>query len=198
MPPRLAHSRLAKYTGGLLRSQQCLAAVGSCRNALLACSCGRRPLNDVQTGTHAYLCAVLQHREAAQQALLAALVAEPQPAVRRALADVISTVARHTVPLGEWPGLLEFLGQCSAAPQAAHREVALVLFAALTETIGDLPSCPWVCMWYKLSVVCLGGTVMALPHAVTQIDCPLLWTLRVLCCTHLWISGILVNAPSCQ
>ena len=56
--------------------------------------------------------------------------------MRRAVADVVSVVAKHTVPLGEWPGLLDFLSQCSAAPEAAHREVALVLFAALTETIG--------------------------------------------------------------
>ena len=52
------------------------------------------------------------------------------------MAGVVSVVAKHTVPLGEWPGLLDFLSHCSAAPEAAHREVALVLFAALTETIG--------------------------------------------------------------
>lgn len=77
-----------------------------------------------------------QAQQAAQRLLLASIVAEPEAPVRRAVADVVSVVAKHTVPLGEWPGLLEFLGQCSAAPQAGHREVALILFAALTETIG--------------------------------------------------------------
>lgn len=35
--------------------------------------------------------------------------------VRRAVADVVASIAKFTVPAGQWPLLLQFLGQCSAA-----------------------------------------------------------------------------------
>ncbi|KAG8096702.1 hypothetical protein GUJ93_ZPchr0013g37856 [Zizania palustris] len=36
---------------------------------------------------------------------------------------------------GEWPELLPFIFQCSQSPQEDHREVALILFSSLAETI---------------------------------------------------------------
>lgn len=45
------------------------------------------------------------------------------PPVRRASADVVSVVAKHAVPAGEWPELLPFLHQCSQSVQEDHREV---------------------------------------------------------------------------
>ncbi|CAA6664910.1 unnamed protein product [Spirodela intermedia] len=59
------------------------------------------------------------------------------PPVRRASANVVSIVAKYAVPAGEWPELLPFLFQCSQSPQEDHREVALILFSSLTETIGS-------------------------------------------------------------
>ena len=41
-----------------------------------------------------------------------------------------------TVPQQQWPGLLEFLHQACMADSPEHREVGLLLFAALFETIG--------------------------------------------------------------
>ncbi|GFY88530.1 ARM repeat superfamily protein [Actinidia rufa] len=57
--------------------------------------------------------------------------------VRRASANVVSIIAKYAVPAGEWPDLLPFLFQCSQSPQEDHREVALILFSSLTETIGN-------------------------------------------------------------
>ena len=67
--------------------------------------------------------------------LLDGVVREPVGAVRRAIADVVSKIAKAAVPAGLWPRLPEFLAQCAQSPEEAHRDVAFVLFAALTETI---------------------------------------------------------------
>ena len=75
------------------------------------------------------------HQEDFKNALLEGVVREPVPAVRRAIADVVSKVAKATVPMGAWGALPEFLAQCAQSPEEGHREVAFVLFASLTETI---------------------------------------------------------------
>ncbi|KAI5071652.1 hypothetical protein GOP47_0013903 [Adiantum capillus-veneris] len=59
------------------------------------------------------------------------------PPVQRASANVASVVAKHAVPAGDWPELLPFLFHCSQSPQENHREVALILFSSLTETIWE-------------------------------------------------------------
>ena len=76
-----------------------------------------------------------QHQEDFKNALLEGVVREHIPAVRRAIADVVSKVAKATVPMGAWSALPEFLAQCAQSPEEGHREVAFVLFASLTETI---------------------------------------------------------------
>eukprot|EP00897_Mesotaenium_endlicherianum_P001169 jgi/Mesen1/11052/ME000099S10502 len=54
-------------------------------------------------------------------------------------AYVVSVVAKHTVPAGQWPALLPFLMQCSQSQEEDHREqVSLMLFSSLTETIGEM------------------------------------------------------------
>eukprot|EP00898_Chlorokybus_atmophyticus_P005187 jgi/Chlat1/566/Chrsp103S01005 len=70
-------------------------------------------------------------------ALLQRVAQEPSALVRKACADVVSAIAKHTVPANQWPELLPFLFQCSQSPQEEHREVALVMFSSLTETIGE-------------------------------------------------------------
>lgn len=45
------------------------------------------------------------------------------PLVRRASADVVSIIAKYTVPMDAWPGLLHFLFECSQSQQEDHREV---------------------------------------------------------------------------
>lgn len=81
-------------------------------------------------------CYPLQVKTGAQQVLLERIANEQEHSVCRAMADVVASVAHLTAPQGQWPGLLEFLHQCSRADNAEHREVGLLLFAALFETIG--------------------------------------------------------------
>ncbi|KAI8467320.1 MAG: armadillo-type protein [Monoraphidium minutum] len=69
--------------------------------------------------------------------LLQRVVSEPLHPVRRAIADVVGAVARDAVPQNRWPELLQFLQQCASSQAAEHREVAMLLFASLMETLGE-------------------------------------------------------------
>ncbi|CAN7081828.1 unnamed protein product [Brassica oleracea var. botrytis] len=78
-----------------------------------------------------------QMKQEVKQSLIESITVENSPPVRRASANVVSVVAKYAVPAGEWPDLLTFLFQCSQSAQEDHREVALILFSSLTETIGN-------------------------------------------------------------
>ncbi|KAK9162268.1 hypothetical protein Syun_003170 [Stephania yunnanensis] len=78
-----------------------------------------------------------QLRQLVKSSLIESITVEHSPPVRRASANVVSIVAQYAVPAGEWPDLLPFLFQCSQSAQEDHREVALILFSSLTETIGN-------------------------------------------------------------
>ncbi|TXG56874.1 hypothetical protein EZV62_018187 [Acer yangbiense] len=87
------------------------------------------------TGHWAKLSPQLKHL--VKQSLIESITMEHSPPVRRASANVVSIIAKYAVPAGEWPDLLPFLFQCSQSAQEEHREVALILFSSLTETIGN-------------------------------------------------------------
>ncbi|XVE85510.1 hypothetical protein DITRI_Ditri17bG0096400 [Diplodiscus trichospermus] len=76
-------------------------------------------------------------KQLVKQSLIESITMEHSPPVRRASANVVSIVAKYAVPAGEWSDLLPFLFECSQSPQEDHREVALILFSSLTETIGS-------------------------------------------------------------
>ncbi|MCL7048765.1 hypothetical protein MKW94_029874 [Papaver nudicaule] len=78
-----------------------------------------------------------QLRQLVKSSLIESITIEHSPPVRRASANVVSIIAKYAVPQGEWPDLLPFLFQCIGSPQEDHREVALILFSSLTETIGN-------------------------------------------------------------
>ncbi|XP_028753292.1 importin-4 isoform X2 [Neltuma alba] len=78
-----------------------------------------------------------QLKQLVKQSLIESITMEHSPPVRKASANVVSIVAKYAVPAGEWPDLLPFLFQCSQSAQEDHREVALILFSSLTETIGN-------------------------------------------------------------
>jgi hypothetical protein len=89
-----------------------------------------------------------------QQALMATIVSEPDQKVRKAAGNVVAAVAPLALQSGGggggkkkkgagaagggagWPELTGFLVQCSGA-SAEHREVAMLLFVCLTETVPD-------------------------------------------------------------
>ncbi|XP_072991825.1 probable importin subunit beta-4 [Typha latifolia] len=75
-------------------------------------------------------------KNSVKAALIESITIDHSHLVRRASANVVSIIAKYAVPAGEWPDLLPFLFQCSQSPQEDHREVALILFSSLTETIG--------------------------------------------------------------
>ncbi|KAI5661542.1 hypothetical protein M9H77_20865 [Catharanthus roseus] len=78
-----------------------------------------------------------QLRQLVKQSLIESITVEHSPPVRKASTNVVSIIAKYAVPAGEWPDLLPFLFQCSQSAQEDHREVALILFSSLTETIGN-------------------------------------------------------------
>ncbi|XP_039127166.1 probable importin subunit beta-4 [Dioscorea cayenensis subsp. rotundata] len=77
-------------------------------------------------------------KNSVKAALIESITIEHSPPVRRASANVVSIIAKYAVPAGEWPDLLPFLFQCGQSSQEDHREVALILFSSLTETIGSV------------------------------------------------------------
>ncbi|KAL6515235.1 hypothetical protein OROHE_018867 [Orobanche hederae] len=100
-----------------------------------------------------------QLRQLVKQSLTESITVEHSPPVRRASAHVVSIIAKYAVPAGEWPDLLPFLFQCCQSTHEEHREVALILFSSLTETIGnsfqpyftDLQSLLLKCLQYEAS-----------------------------------------------
>lgn len=72
-----------------------------------------------------------------KKVLLECLVQEQHGLVRNSITNVVSAVARYTVPSGQWNELLQFLYQSSQSDTPAYRETAMVLFYALTETVGS-------------------------------------------------------------
>eukprot|EP01103_Thecamoeba_quadrilineata_P002127 TRINITY_DN1206_c0_g1_i1.p1 TRINITY_DN1206_c0_g1~~TRINITY_DN1206_c0_g1_i1.p1 ORF type:complete len:1083 (-),score=239.40 TRINITY_DN1206_c0_g1_i1:96-3290(-) len=72
-----------------------------------------------------------------QEVLPQILLKEPSNLVRNSIADLISVVARISVPFGTWNELLVFLFKCTQSPQPEHREIAMKLFYSLTDTIPD-------------------------------------------------------------
>ncbi|KXZ49858.1 hypothetical protein GPECTOR_19g309 [Gonium pectorale] len=78
-----------------------------------------------------------QDRAHMQAVLLERLTAEPAHPVRTSLGQLVGVVARHAVPRGQWPGLLEWLGRAAGSGEAGHREVALSLLGSLAEHVGE-------------------------------------------------------------
>lgn len=54
-----------------------------------------------------------------------------------ASADVVSIIAKYAVPSGEWPKLFPSLLHSSLGLQEDQRDVVLILFSSLTNTIGN-------------------------------------------------------------
>jgi hypothetical protein len=65
--------------------------------------------------------------------LLQRIVNEEQRSVRVSAAALVATVAKQELPAGKWDDLLTFLLDCSKSATAGHREVAMLLFRALSE-----------------------------------------------------------------
>ena len=76
-------------------------------------------------------------QQATQEVLLSRLLEEPERLVRTAVAHLISVVGKLTIPNGKWDGLLPFLLQCTKSENPNHREIAMILLYALTDTVEE-------------------------------------------------------------
>ncbi|KAJ1446286.1 armadillo-type protein [Pelagophyceae sp. CCMP2097] len=77
-----------------------------------------------------------QHAET-KAALLRRLEAEQDKSVRKAIAALVSTLAKVLVPGKKWDELLAFISRCAEAPDAGHRELAHLLLLQLSETVAS-------------------------------------------------------------
>ena len=72
-----------------------------------------------------------------KEMLLHMIAHEPEHLVRRSTADLLSAIAKLAYPAGQWPDLMQSLFGYSQSPHSEHREAAILIFASLTDTIGD-------------------------------------------------------------
>ena len=68
--------------------------------------------------------------------LISMLVNEPHKLPRRAIASVISRLAKHQLPGNKWPELLQCMSTCAAHQSEHLREVSVLLVYQQYETIG--------------------------------------------------------------
>lgn len=76
-------------------------------------------------------------KESFKAMLLKRLTEEPVRAVQTAVAGVVAAVAKITVPAGEWNTLLEFLLALFRDSNVRLRELAMLLFRVLSDSIGE-------------------------------------------------------------
>eukprot|EP00667_Euglena_gracilis_P001991 EG_transcript_1991 len=133
-------SRVAaeKQIAKLLKKRECVPALLS--QIALSAYPGVRQLSAIllrkKIGSHWPQLAPAE-QQGLQEALLKRLLEEGEKLVRTAVAHLVSVVGKLTIPNGQWPGLLPFLLQCTQSEQPAHREIAMVLLYALTDTVED-------------------------------------------------------------
>ena len=77
------------------------------------------------------------HHELVKSTLLECLQNEPVFRVRKAICCVVAAIAKHLLPTNQWPQLLQFLIGASQAPSTEHREMSMLLFQAITETVAE-------------------------------------------------------------
>eukprot|EP01083_Nonionella_stella_P068669 182522_1 len=76
-----------------------------------------------------------QYQAQLKAVLLECLLVESDLSVRGRVSELACQVARYSVPVGEWPELLQWLEKC--LEDAAHREMAMGLFSSLVEDLGE-------------------------------------------------------------
>lgn len=78
-----------------------------------------------------------QTQKSIKTSLLNCSIQEPERLVRTSLALLVSNVAKHQLPAGQWPELLGFINECTKSPHEAGRELAMNFFYCLTDTVGE-------------------------------------------------------------
>ena len=73
-------------------------------------------------------------RRSIQDRLLQVVTQEPDSQVRRAVASVISRLAKHLLP--QWVDLLSLIQQCAAQENSAYRQLSMLLLYQMVESIS--------------------------------------------------------------
>jgi hypothetical protein len=81
--------------------------------------------------------ALAPHHETIKNGVLICLQNEPEFRIRKAMCCICAALAKHLLPDNNWPALLVFLNAAAQAPSADHREMAMLLFQALTDTVAQ-------------------------------------------------------------
>lgn len=61
---------------------------------------------------------------------------EPENGVRNAIAQFVGVIARHELPAGNWPALLQFIQQMIQSQNTQERQVILFCDESYYATIG--------------------------------------------------------------
>ncbi|KAG6610230.1 importin-like protein [Phytophthora cinnamomi] len=72
----------------------------------------------------------------AKQVLLARAAEDPVHAVRSTVATLITALALHEVPSGNWPELMVFINTCANSASVDQREMSMKLLQLLGESMG--------------------------------------------------------------
>lgn len=72
-----------------------------------------------------------------RQSLLQVLINESETIVRQSTSQIVSVIAKHDLPAGQWPELFLFLNQYIKSPQSLHREMGMYVISSMTETVGE-------------------------------------------------------------
>ncbi|KCV71197.1 hypothetical protein H696_02149 [Fonticula alba] len=76
-------------------------------------------------------------RNALKETMLNQIVSDPSEVVRRAMARVVSVIAKHEAASNTWPQLFDFLNQCCMSADVSHRALGQQLFLTCSDTIAE-------------------------------------------------------------
>ncbi|KAH9617550.1 hypothetical protein KSS87_021809 [Heliosperma pusillum] len=92
--------------------------------------------------------------------LLACIQSEETKTISRKLCDTVSELAATIVPENQWPELLPFMFQCVTSDNPKLREMALLIFAQLSQYIGET-LIPHLTTLHNVFLQCLAGNTTA-------------------------------------
>ncbi|XP_032225458.1 importin-4 [Nematostella vectensis] len=78
-----------------------------------------------------------ENHQMLKQGLLQVLTQESVPLVRHSVGQVVSMIAKHELPAGQWPELLLFLQEYVRSQEAANREMGMFVLSSVTESVGE-------------------------------------------------------------
>ncbi|XP_027206682.2 importin-4 [Penaeus vannamei] len=72
-----------------------------------------------------------------KEGVLQALMQEPESSVRNAIAQFVGVIARHELPAGNWPALLQFIQQMIQSQNTQERQLGVYVVSVVSGVAGD-------------------------------------------------------------